>query len=282
LKARTGSELAGIAILTILLVIIITSVPSNPLRVVLGLPFLLFFPGYTFVATLFPKKTDLGGIERIALSFGLSIAIVPLIGLILNYTPWGIKLYSILVSISIFILAASVAAWYRRNRLSQDERLSVNLNISFTQLTAMKGLDKALSVFLALSILAAVGTIAYVMISPKTGEKFTEFYILGPEGKAEGYPTELEIGEEGIVILGIVNHEQEEEIVYRVEILIDGEVYNTVGPLRLENDEIWEEEISFSPRKAGDDQKVEFILYKQAQGEPSNSLHLWLDVTGIS
>jgi uncharacterized membrane protein len=120
------------------------------------------------------------------------------------------------------------------------------------------------------------------MISPKTGEKFTEFYILGPEGKAEGYPTELEIGEEGIVILGIVNHEQEEEIVYRVEILIDSEGYNTVGPLRLENDERWEEEISFTPREAGDDQKVEFILYKQAQDEPSNSLHLWIDVTGIS
>jgi len=38
-------------------------------------------------AALFPGKDDLDGIERIALSFGLSIAVVPLMGLALNYTP---------------------------------------------------------------------------------------------------------------------------------------------------------------------------------------------------
>jgi len=38
-----------------------------------------------------PRHTVEGidGIERVALSFGLSIAIVPLIGLVLNFTPWG-------------------------------------------------------------------------------------------------------------------------------------------------------------------------------------------------
>ena len=57
------------------------------IRVVLGLPFILFIPGYILVFTLFPaKKTDRGIdiIERVALSLGLSIAIVPLIGLGLN------------------------------------------------------------------------------------------------------------------------------------------------------------------------------------------------------
>ncbi|MCJ7522449.1 MAG: DUF1616 domain-containing protein, partial [Dehalococcoidia bacterium] len=71
MKVKTGSELIVIDILTILLIIIITSVPSNPLRIVLGLPFLLFFPGYTFVSVLFPGKMALGGVERVALSFGL-------------------------------------------------------------------------------------------------------------------------------------------------------------------------------------------------------------------
>ncbi len=35
----------------------------------------------------FSEKNDLDGIERLALSFGLSIAVVPLIGLGLNFTP---------------------------------------------------------------------------------------------------------------------------------------------------------------------------------------------------
>ena len=38
---------------------------------------------------------------------------------------------------------------------------------------------------------------AYVIITPKEGEKFTEFYILGPNGTASDYPTELKVGEEG-------------------------------------------------------------------------------------
>ena len=50
----------------------------------LGLAMVLFLPGYTQIAALFSRKDDLDGIERIALSFGLSIAVVPLIGLGLN------------------------------------------------------------------------------------------------------------------------------------------------------------------------------------------------------
>ena len=44
------------------------------LRIILGLPFILFIPGYILIFALFPtRKTDKGIdiIERIALSFGL-------------------------------------------------------------------------------------------------------------------------------------------------------------------------------------------------------------------
>ena len=102
---------------------------SGGLRIALGLLFVLFFPGYTLLSALFPKRDDLDGIERIALSFGLSIAIVPLIGLILNYTPWGIRLYPILISITLFILIASGIAWYRQRRLAPAQRFGVVMNI---------------------------------------------------------------------------------------------------------------------------------------------------------
>jgi len=64
------------------------------------------------IAALFPRRNALDSIERVALSFWLSIAVVPLIGLILNYPPWGIKLEPILISITIFIVVASLIAWY--------------------------------------------------------------------------------------------------------------------------------------------------------------------------
>lgn len=100
---------------------------SGGVRIVFGLLFTLFFPGYALLSAIFPKRDKLGGIERIALSFGLSIAIVPLIGFILNFTPWGIELYPIVISVTIFILAASVVGWYRQRRLEPDQRFKVVL-----------------------------------------------------------------------------------------------------------------------------------------------------------
>ena len=74
----------------------------------------------------------------------------------------------------------------------------------------------------------------------------------------------------------IVNREQE-VTTYRVEVRIDGVLSSWVGPVVLEPDEKWEEIMGFTPDRAGDKQKVEFLLYKQGQSEVSQRLHLWLD-----
>jgi uncharacterized membrane protein len=102
---------------------------SGGVRIAFGLLFALFFPGYALLSAIFPKQGKLGGIERIALSFGLSIAVVPLIGLILNFTPWGIELYPIVISVAIFILAASVVGWYRQRKLEPDQRFRVVIKL---------------------------------------------------------------------------------------------------------------------------------------------------------
>lgn len=83
---------------------------ASPLRVLLALPLVLFIPGYVLIAALFPSNEDIDLLERIALSFGLSIAVVPLIGLGLNYTPWGIRLDPIVTSLALFTLAMVLIA----------------------------------------------------------------------------------------------------------------------------------------------------------------------------
>jgi uncharacterized membrane protein len=271
------NELLIINILTILLIIIISFLELNVLRIILGLPFVLFFPGYVLVAALFPRKGNIDGIERLALSFGLSIAVVPLIGLILNFTPWGIRLYPILVSITVFIMAMSVVALFRRNRLPPDERFGISFSLNFPGWVGSSGLDKALSVTLVMAIAATIGTLGYVIATPRVGERFTEFYILGLEGRAEDYPRELEVGEEGRVIVGIINQEHE-TVSYQVEVRIDGVINDEVGPIVLEHDERWREIVSFTPRRTGN-QTVEFLLYKNGEVEPYLELHLWLNVT---
>ena len=219
------------------------------------------------------------------MSFGLSIAVVPLMGLILNYTPWGITLYPVLISLVIFVLVASGVAWYRRRKLSTDEKFTVSFRISMPSWQGQGKLDRVLSIVLVVAIVGTLGTLGYVVASPKQGEKFTEFYVLGPEGKAEDYPTELEAGEEGIVILGIVNHEQENAS-YQVELKIDGEKaklsvdgeYIDEIELELEHEEKWQGEVGFKPEKAGERQKVEFVLYKDGAPYFEEPLHLWIDV----
>lgn len=93
-------------------------------RNVLGVVFVLWFPGYTFVAALFPvelpiktSQKSLDAIERIALSLGLSLALVPMIGLLLNYTPWGIRLVPLTLSLLTFVIVAAGIALLRERQI---------------------------------------------------------------------------------------------------------------------------------------------------------------------
>jgi hypothetical protein len=84
-------DLLAIVVVTLLIELLIYSVPLEPVRVALGVLFVLFFPGYVLVSALYPWREQLQGVERIALGLGLSLALVPLLGLALNFTPWGIR-----------------------------------------------------------------------------------------------------------------------------------------------------------------------------------------------
>ena len=138
--------------------------------------------------------------------------------------------------------------------------------------------DRVLTVVLALAILGALGTLSYSLANPAIVERFTEFYILGPSSEAKNYPEELVAGREAKQLVGIINREQE-TATYRVEVIIDGVKSNETGPITLEHNEKWEKTVSFTPHRTGNNQKIEFLLYKQGQNNIYESLHLWVNVT---
>lgn len=109
----------SLAMATVISVFIIpeNAYPAVYARYVLGSIFVLWLPGYTLIRMLFPSKRDLDSIERIALSIGLSLALVPLVGLLLNYTPWGIRLTPITLSLLALILMFAVIALIREYQL---------------------------------------------------------------------------------------------------------------------------------------------------------------------
>ena len=121
-------DLVLVILFTLLCIPFVLIPPLNeisPIRIILGLPLVLSLPGYSLIATLFPRKDDLDGIERVALSFGLSIAITPLLGLALNYTPFGIRLSPILIVLSVFTVLLAMGAYARRSRIPEEDKFVV-------------------------------------------------------------------------------------------------------------------------------------------------------------
>ena len=245
---------------------------ETPIRILLGLPIILFLPGYSLISALFPKKDDLDPIERIALSFGLSIAIVPLIGLILNYTPFGIRLLPTLISVSLVIMSLTLLAYIRRTNVDEDKRFSISLNY---KLESPHGIDGILTLILLISVILSVCTLIYAITAPKTGERFTEFYILGPEGKAYNYPTNLSLRENGTVIIGIVNHEYEPTN-YKLKIQLGNRTL-LEKEITLNHNETLRENFTFTPLEEGN-KKMEFLLYRKNNSTVYRSLHLWIHV----
>lgn len=268
--------------------------------VIMAILLVLFVPGYVLVAALFPgsltpEKPEIDWIERIALSFGLSIAVVPLLGLLLNFTPFGIRFAPIVATITLFTGGVGYAAYWRRMRLPADRRLSLTVDLGIPDWKEYTLLDKALTIGLIASIAIAGVTLAYVVLTPRPGETFTEFYILGPGGNASGYPTNLTVNQSGSVIIGVANHEGT-VVNYTVRVDLVGVriVYNATAGFNetvevnrttwtwsnhtVDNGANWTQPYTFSIPKAGL-WKVQFLLYRDGNFSVAyRELHLYVRV----
>ncbi len=276
-EVQVEKDLLVVNALSTALILAIVLAPDLPLRTALGLPFVLLFPGYTLICALFPGKKDLGGVERLALSIGLSLAVVPLVGLALNYTPWGIRLVPIMASLFMFTLLLSIASNYRRSKLPTKQKLNLSIPIKMPKWSAMHRSDKLFIIGFLAGLVVVGGLTVYLVSAPKIGERFTEFYLLGSNGKIADYPTNLMLGENGTVILGIVNHEYE-NVTYRIVISLDNSTIGTLNNITLSNEMTWEQNYTFTPQKTGDKMNLGFELYKEGLDEPYSNLQLWITV----
>ena len=102
-------------------IVAVAAIPENAFpfvyaRYVLGLLYVLFLPGYCFIRAFFTQR-PLEYLEQILFSLGLSIVFVFLIGLLLNYSPWGITLAPIVLSLLTLTLAFSIIALFREYQI---------------------------------------------------------------------------------------------------------------------------------------------------------------------
>ena len=325
LRAVPADLAAVVALVVVTLgVVFLPLVSETPVRIVLALPFVLFVPGYAFIAALFPEAgrgpvTDgavdddstgpeeggIDGLERVALSFGTSIVIVPLIGLVLNFTPWGIRLVPIMVSVGGFTLLAAAIASHRRNELPADEQFVVPyrewLAAGRTELFHPESrIDGALNVLLVVSILLAVGSVGYAVAVPKPGEAFSELYLLtgGADGElvADDYPQEFTVGEPQSLYVGVGNHEHE-QVNYTVVVELQNVTFeNNESQIHqqerlntfqttLSHNETWHQNHTVEPTLVGERLRLTYLLYKgEAPSQPTvenayRETHLWVNVS---
>lgn len=147
----------------------------------------------------------------------------------------------------------------------------MHIRTRVTRVNSLSPLSILLIIILAVAICATV----YIAAFPPPGESFTELYLLGPSGKASGYPTNLSVGQNGTVVVGVVNHENA-EVSYRLVAQLNNTTFDKRS-FTLANNEKWEQPLTFTATQRGS-QKVTFDLYKESDANVYRSVYLFVNV----
>ena len=131
--------------------------------------------------------------------------------------------------------------------------------------------DRKISFILMIIILLGILTVIYTIILPPATGNYTEFYLLGADGKAGNYPTNLTLGESAKVTVGVVNQEHQTTN-YLLRINQTGAIVEEKN-LTLQNGERLEFPLNFTARSSGSE-RIEFLLYKlpDLQNQPHHRL----------
>ncbi|MFA9416665.1 DUF1616 domain-containing protein [Natrinema sp. HArc-T2] len=248
-------DLVGVVGFTVVATVLlgITDVSSTVVRAAVGFPLLFLVPGYVTVSTLFPRSTPahesqtgtrqlitqtqtLTDVERVALSFGLSFAILPPLGLVVAATPWGFTGPVVSSAVACFSIVGASLATIRRLSVPETDRYRVGfgrrLEAAHTAIFGPKStLQVAVNVVLVLSMVLALTTVGYALVSPQEGEQYTSLRLLteseSGELVASGYPSEIEPGEPVPFVVGVENQEHQEmsyTVVVQEQRFVDGEL----------------------------------------------------------
>lgn len=273
--------LAGLGLALILLIIFSEQWPGPLLqfpRLVLGVLFLLFVPGYAFQAALFVRDDGPDILERLALSFGLSLAVVLLVTLVLEVLSAGIRLWAIVIGESIAIVAFSAICLLRRRGVPEEERFTISFEFTWgAWWSAQSRMDRLLLGVVALAMMTALVAVVATALLPKPGNLLTEFYVVGSTGQAERYPQQLALDQETSLSVGIINHEGT-TVTYHAEARQDDTLIGELPPVQLDDGERLETLLTLAPVATGDDVRITLVLFREDVTDPYRVLDLWVSV----
>lgn len=310
----------GYVVLAVL-VLFRPGVYGTPVAVALGLPLLFFAPGYALVSALFPGATPddaaggrsidamaehgLSGLERVALGFGASVALLPVVGVALAASPWSIAPWPVLLAVGGIAIFSSVVGAIRRFRRPPDRRFSVPIRAWLGRgrraLSGGSTVESALNVGLAVAVVLSVAAIGFAVATPGPSQSYTTVSLLtqNETGQlvAEDYPRNFQSGQSKPLVVELTNHEGEKQ---RYSVVVElqrvrqaeGGAAKVVQDRRLatftpavEAGETWQTTHDVTPTMTGENLRLVYLVY---EGEPpqnptaSNayrSVHVWINVT---
>ncbi|WP_435361983.1 DUF1616 domain-containing protein [Haloarchaeobius sp. DFWS5] len=286
---------------------------------VVSIPILLFLPGYFVLRVLFPRtairraggfqfpsSTDdsIDSVERVVLSYGVSLALLPLIALVTLSTSWGLTAVTALAGGTIIVAICAPLAVLRHKNVPESERydwsfrgLSTSLSNTFDLSTPISTL---VNVVLAIAVVSAIGvTGAVILDTPKQAE-FAELAVLTENDQGElvaaDYPSSLEPGASVPVVLSVENDgakSTDYTVVVQIQrVADDGTVVERSEVHRfsqsVDGGDVWREPHELSTSLTDEQLRVTYLLYEsEAPSSPTRAnadveVFFWVDSTGES
>lgn len=142
--------------------------------------------------------------------------------------------------------------------------------MSQTEIGARQVLSGVLGAILVVGVL---GLVYYAVTPVPATPAATEFYVVNESGTAANYDTDLSVGEESDVVVGIGNDENE-QVTYEFTVVSDGTRLDTRS-VTLADGETWEQPLNLSFQEPGE-RRVELRLYRDRplEGDPYRLLEL--------
>ncbi|HEV8359620.1 MAG TPA: DUF1616 domain-containing protein [Candidatus Thermoplasmatota archaeon] len=286
-------DLAACAAAPLLLGVLVALAPASAARAAVGLAMVAFLPGYALLAAMFPRFAEgargLGSVARVVLAAALSLALSVLVGVALAGSGVRVDLGGAGLALAALTLAATAAAWRARLALAEDERPRFALVLRRWPRPASAA-ERGIVAASVAALLLSGGVAGFVLTKPGSGDAYTEFWVVGPDGTVGALPATVPVGAVVQVRLGVRNLEGG-YAGYRAAVAIQpmvreqGNVSATWpaveafhDTLFLASGETWLGDAALTFGEPGL-QRVELLLWRtipDAGEAPYRELHLWV------
>lgn len=292
---------------------------GHPIRLFVAFVSLLFIPGYVLTLAVFPADDSvsrgrrlsriasgasgpagLGTWERLALSFGLSILLLPAFALVIELVSLPYEYTTVGSTVGVFCLLTFAVGSLRRRRLEPSSRYDPKLSAPWLSVPRGEGLDLVLNAALAITVVATLAGLGVALAVPPEGDGFTEVSLLTEDTNgdlsASDYPAELTRNETTELVLTVTNRESKRNdynvVVQLQELNSNGTVTERATVDIFENDvgpgETWRARHDLQLFRPGEDQRVMYLVYR---GTPPESptvenayrhVYFWTDVKPVT